>query len=210
MVGLTVALHLQQLGHRVVITAKHFPAPFETIDPVSQINYASPWAGAHNGWGRDLPARDAEDHEWRDHRFALKTFQHMEHFHGLYPEAGINITRGFEYFEDPPEHIAELSVERAEELGIEEFDLLAPSQLPHGVKFGYSFRTWTVNPMVYCCFLLRRFSIHGGNILKRELRSPNEVFSSFRNVKTVVNASGVGFGDDKVFVTRGESLKGGC
>lgn len=204
MVGLTVALHLQELGHKVVIVAKDFPAPFETIDPVLQINYASPWAGAQNGWGRDLPARDAEEHEWRDHRFALRTFEWMEQFHDQYAEAGVNITRGFEYYEDPPAHIAELSLERAEELGIKEFELHPQSQLPRGVKLAYSFRTWTVNPMVYCCFLLRRFTIQGGRVQKRELRSPNEVFA--RNVKTVVNASGIGFGDDKVFVTRGEFI----
>lgn len=200
-----MALHLQEIGHKVVIIAKDFPAPFETIDPVLQINYASPWAGAQNGWGRDLPARDAEEYEWRDHGFALRTFERMENFHIQHPEAGINITRGFEYYEDPPGHIAELSLKRAEELGIKEFELHPRSQLPNGVKLGYSFRTWTVNPMVYCCFLLRKFTMKGGRLQKGELRSPNEVFA--RNVKTVVNASGIGFGDDKVFVTRGELLR---
>lgn len=204
-IGLTIALRLQELGHQVLIVAKDFPGPFETIDPQTQINYSSPWAGAHNGWGRDLPEREASPEDWRDHSFALKTFARMAQIHAAYPEAGVTFTKGFEYYDDPPEKIKNLNPEKASNLGIEDFRLLPEDQLPKGVKVGYSFRTWCVNPMVYCSFLLRRFTIQGGKIKKREVRCPAEIFASseFQHTKFVVNASGTGFGDDKVFITRG-------
>jgi hypothetical protein len=59
--------------------------------------------------------------------------------------------------------------------------------------------------MVYCSFLLRRFVIGGGKVLKREVRGVEEVFAlGSERIPCVVNASGIGFGDDKVFITRGE------
>ncbi|OAR02360.1 hypothetical protein LLEC1_02445 [Akanthomyces lecanii] len=206
-VGLTIALHLQTLGFEVLILAKDFPGPFETLDPQAQINYASPWAGAHNGWGRDLPTGEATPEDWRDHRFALETFARMTAIQAQHPEAGLTFTRGFEYFDDPPEHIKYLNHEKASALGMEEFCLLHRDNLPKGVTFGYSFRTWCLNPMVYCCFLLRRFVYEGGKIQKRELRSPEEAFvvSPSHSARFVVNASGSGFNDDKVFITRGQT-----
>lgn len=205
-IGLTTALHLQTLGFEVLILGKDFPGPFETLDPQAQINFASPWAGAHNGWGRDLPGSQATPEDWRDHRFALETFARMTRIQAEHAEAGLTFTRGFEYFDDPPEHIKCLNDEKASALGVEEFALLQRDDLPKGVTFGYSFRTWCLNPMVYCCFLLRKFVHQGGKIQKRELRSAEEAFavSPGRSARFVVNASGYGFNDDRMFITKGK------
>ncbi len=123
-------------------------------------------------------------------------------------EAGISLRRGFEYFDDPPDDIKRLNPDRAAELGIERFTLLPQDELPQGVKMGYSFQTWCVNPMVYCCFLLRRFTLQGGKILKRELKCPEEAlaFPDYRHIKFIVNASGNGFNDSKSFITRGMAV----
>jgi hypothetical protein len=121
------------------------------------------------------------------------------------PEAGINFLRGVKCFADPPDGFRDLDSATATELGIEDFQLVSQGELPRDMTFGYSYNTWTVNTMVYCCFLLRKFTMAGGKIVKRELRSPVEVFSiaNLPPTPTVVNASGIGFGDDKVFITRG-------
>jgi len=45
-IGITSAIRLQEAGYTVTIVARDFPGPFETMDPVAHINYASAWAGA--------------------------------------------------------------------------------------------------------------------------------------------------------------------
>lgn len=182
-----------------------FPGPSETLDPETQINYASPWAGAHNGWGRDLPDTNATTEDWRDHAFALKTFARMKELHSKHKESGINFVRGFEYYDDPPENVKNLTAARASELGIEDFKITPKEQLPENVALGYDFSTWSVNPMVYCSFLLRKFSMQRGRIIKRRLQSPQEAFelSAVQNVRYVINASGTGFGDPANYIVRG-------
>jgi hypothetical protein len=201
-IGLSSAVQLQEKGYQTTILARDFPGPFETIDPVKQINFASPWAGAHNRFV--LPIDTPEDQ--RNHGLALHTYQQMEEIHRSHPEAGITFTKGIDYFEDPPAQIRELTVERAKSLGYQDFHFLPKDELPDQVTLGYSYRTWCVNPMVYCCFLLRRFTTAGGKIVHRELRDIAEVFSlqnELGPVNLVVNCSGIGFGDSKVFITRG-------
>lgn len=131
----------------------------------------------------------------------------MTQLHDKYSDAGITFTKGIEYFDDPPEMIKGLSPEKASNLGIQDFRLLSDDQLPEGVQIGYSYRTWCVNPMVYCCFLLRKAVLSGGQIIQRQLQSPAEVFASpdLPQVKYVINASGTGFGDKNVFITRGKA-----
>jgi hypothetical protein len=183
--------------------ARDFPAPFEIIDSQSQLNYTSPWAGAHNRW---IPPTNST--ETRDHELALITFEHMEQFEsmGKSGEAGITFMKGIEYLEDPPQQYVDLTNDKAKALGMKEFRLLdKKTELPPGVEWGCEYRTWCVNPMMYCCFLLRQFVFLGGKTLKREVRDPSEIFAmdEFRSVKKVINCSGVGFGDEKVFPTRG-------
>jgi hypothetical protein len=188
---------------KVTIVARDFPAPFETIDSQSQLNYTSPWAGAHNRW---IPPTD--ETEMRDHELARVTFEHMESLErmGRSGEAGLTFMKGIEYLEDPPQQYLDLTEETADHLGIQGFRALGKDELPPGVEWGCEYRTWYVNPMMYYCFLLRQFVFLGGKILKTELRDPSEIFAmdQFRGVKKVVNCSGFGFGDDKMFPTRGK------
>lgn len=72
------------------------------------------------------------------------------------------------------------------------------------VVLGIEYDTWCVNPMVYCSWLLNRFVYGGGKVVRAEVRAPGEVFEmGIGGVDVVVNASGQGFGDEKLFVTRG-------
>lgn len=212
--GLTAATRLQEAGHKVTIAARDFPAPSETIDPRTQINYTSPWGGAHNRWVVPPPSSGATRNAMleRDHGFALETFAHMDAVAARHPEAGVTFLPGIEYLDDPAK--AEggswqpLTVARAAELGISEFEVLDRSELPRGVGWGCRYRTWCVSPMVYLAFMLRRIVLRGGKVVKAELRDPREVWSiryDLGSVHAVVNCSGSGFGDPAMFVTRGQT-----
>ncbi|KAI2614907.1 FAD dependent oxidoreductase [Hypoxylon sp. NC1633] len=203
-IGLSSAVRLQAEGHAVTIVARDFPAGSETIDAQNQINYTSPWGGAHNRLVP--PTTPAEE---REHAMSLRTFDHMRAVQNRHPEAGITFMKGLEYLEAPSEAYQALTEERARtQLGMLGFRLLGNEELPRGVTWGCEYDTWCVNPMVYCSFLLRRFAIRGGKVLRREVRDPREIFSwdfEAGPVDVLVNASGIGFGDENVFVTRGQT-----
>lgn len=196
----------------MTILARDFPAPFALVDPRAQIDYTSPWGGAHNRW---VPPA-GRDEDARDHRLALATFRRMAALARERPEAGVTLVRGVEFLERPGDEYVALAREgggpgSARALGVEGFRLLGRDELPdERVAMGFEYDTWCVSPMVYCAFLLNRFVYRGGRVLRREVGDPREVFEmrDLGEVDTVVNASGRGFGDDKVFITRGTSGAG--
>ncbi|KAI1872065.1 uncharacterized protein JN550_004268 [Neoarthrinium moseri] len=139
---------------------------------------------------------------------ALKTFAEMGAIQRSNPEAGITFMPGIEYLEAPSAVYKALTEAKAKEMGMVGFRLLKPKELPDSkVKLGFTYDSWCVNPMMYCSFLMRRFGFRGGKVLKVEVRDPSEVFEikELGNVDVVVNCSGVGFNDDKVFITRGQT-----
>lgn len=215
--GLSCAIQLQEAGHaaagasEVTIIARDFPTPFALVDPKAQINFTSPWGGAHNRWVPPPVDGQAQPNDLRDHRLALATFRRMRSLQGSNPEAGITFMKGIEYLENPAPEYRALTREdgegSAKALGLESFRVLERSELPDDkVNLGIEYNTWCVNPMVYCSFLLNRFVFRGGRILRREISRPEEVFE-MRDlggpVKAVVNASGMGFNDPKSFIIRG-------
>ncbi|KAI1498192.1 FAD dependent oxidoreductase [Biscogniauxia marginata] len=203
-IGLSAALRIQAEGHAVTIVARDFPSGFETIDARAQINFTSPWGGAHN---RMVPPSNAV--EAREHGMSLTTFAHMRTVATANPEAGITFMKGIEYLEAPGTVYSALTAETARrDLGMEGFRLLRGEELPEGVTWGCEYDTWCVNPMVYCGFLLRRFVFLGGKIIKKEVRDPVEAWNIedlSAPVDALVNASGNGFGDPNVFITRGQT-----
>ncbi|KAJ4295927.1 hypothetical protein N0V88_004629 [Collariella sp. IMI 366227] len=100
------------------------------MDPITKINYTSPWGGAHNRWVPPHPSLPPS----------------------LYRER-------IEYLEQPgPEYLA-LSTPPTPTPSPPGFRLLKTSEFPADgkVTWGCEYDTWCVNPMVYCAFLLRRF-----------------------------------------------------
>ncbi|KAJ3499180.1 hypothetical protein NLG97_g527 [Lecanicillium saksenae] len=207
-IGLSVAYRLLLADYRVTIVARDFPQPFETTDAKTQINYTSLWAGAHNRWV--LPTSEHDIDGMRDHAFARSTFSHMSELLSAYgTETGIAFTPGVEYLEDPvPDVYRDLTVYKAtEELGMQDFRFLGKGDLPEHVAWGCEYRSWCVNPMVYCMFLLRRICLLGGQVAKMELRALEEVTTlSTLDTSTIINCSGIGFGDPAVFPTRGQTV----
>ncbi|KAK4229117.1 putative D-amino-acid oxidase [Podospora fimiseda] len=210
-IGLSSALLLLNSGHSVTIIARDFPAPFETIDPISQINYTAPWAGAHN---RFIPPSPSVPHTQLEHSLSLITYNHMK---SLYEsphrkEAGITFLPGIEYLEAPSAEYLSLSKPNNPILNqlyqLCGYKILSPEYFPDTkIKWGCKYESYCLNPMVYLSFLLRRFFYLGGKLLKRELRCPEEVFSLNLGTDIVVNASGTNFGlDPAVFITRGQTV----
>ncbi|KAK5225116.1 hypothetical protein LTR47_009719 [Exophiala xenobiotica] len=192
-IGLTAALTLQEQSKSpVVIIAADFPGD-------ESINYASPWAGAH---GRPAPAVTAQE---------IQMAQYMQTTHDVlydlaaaHPGVGIQFMDGYEYLADPPESYTQLRDGIGSAPG---FRVLTPSELPHGMKWGCTYRTWSLNSPVYCAFLLRLFILRGGKTMRTpaRLQSLAEVSYLAPQADTVVNCSGVGFGDKDVFPTKGQT-----
>ncbi|KAH7368529.1 FAD dependent oxidoreductase [Plectosphaerella cucumerina] len=203
--GLSAAIRLQEKGHKVTIVARDFPTPFETADARLSIDYASMWAGAHNRFILPRPGIAAEE---RDHAMSLTTFARMDDLAKRYPEAAITFMKGVEYFEAPSEEYRALTEQSARDYGFQDFRFLRRDELPDDiVRLGFEYRTWCVNPMVYCAFLLRRFVHAGGKTLVRTLRDEREALSipSLGAAQLIINCSGYGFGDKASFITRGQT-----
>ncbi|WPJ58216.1 hypothetical protein SMAC4_02862 [Sordaria macrospora] len=231
-IGLSSALALLEANYTTTILAKDLPAPFESIDPRGQINFTSPWGGAHNRWVPPFPtvpstpltAAQQSEHALRarEHAFSLSTFHRMKHFQSQNQaqQAGITFLKGIEYLETPGPEYLSLTAERAsQELGLPgTFRVLESHEFPDDkITWGCEYDTWCVNPMQYCLFLLGQIIARGGKVFKREVRSTAEVFQLFSDgvkefgetlpkADAVVNATGVGMGDDElVFPTRGQT-----
>ncbi|EGO52687.1 hypothetical protein NEUTE1DRAFT_126150 [Neurospora tetrasperma FGSC 2508] len=234
-IGLSSALALLEANFTTTILAKDLPAPFESIDPRSQINFTSPWGGAHNRWVPPFPApgpsstpltptQQAEHAlRTREHAFSLSTFRRMQLFQrqGQDQQAGITFLKGIEYLESPGPEYTSLTAQRAasQELGLPgHFRVLQSHEFPDDkVQWGCEYDTWCVNPMQYCLFLLGQIIARGGKVFKRDVRSVGEVFQLFSDsvqefgatiprADAVVNATGIGLGDDEmVFPTRGQT-----
>ncbi|KAI0023752.1 FAD dependent oxidoreductase [Xylariomycetidae sp. FL0641] len=203
-IGLSAALRIQEDGHAVTLLAKDFPSGSETIETSTHLNYTSPWGGAHN---RLVPPSSPTAPEAREHRMARATFAHLRRLPAA--AAGITFLKGVEYLEAPDATYRALTARRArDELGMEGFRLLREEEFPDDkVTWGCEYDTWCVNPMVYCAFLLRRLVFRGARVVRRDVRDPREVFElpDLGRVDVLVNASGNGFGDPAMFITRGQT-----
>jgi glycine/D-amino acid oxidase-like deaminating enzyme len=202
--GLSSAITLQEKGYAVSILAKDLPLPSEAILAVHNlINYTSPWGGAHNRW-IPPPLGSVREHAW-----AVTTYHRMHALSRSNPEAGVTFMKGIEYIEAPGPEYDSLTEQRARtELGMPGWRMLEEAEFPdERVKWGCEYDTWCVNPMVYCAFLLRRFVLRGGRVVQGVVREVDEVWAmrlDLGRADGVVNATGHGFGDKDMFVTRGK------
>lgn len=119
------------------------------------------------------------------------------------PACGVKFGDGYDFLADPSDAYLQLKGGYGDREG---FRLLEKHELPAhlGITFGCTYRRWCLNPPVYCAYLLRKFVIRGGKLLKKTLLFLEEGFSLAPAVNVVVNCSGYGFGDPNVYPVRGK------
>ncbi|KAJ4233206.1 hypothetical protein NW759_001987 [Fusarium solani] len=207
-IGLTCALSIQSklaeehLEHQylVMIVSRDFPTCTPGAPTSHAVDYASVWAGAHV---RPIPASTPQ--LAREATWLKQTVQHLKGQAEREPWIGITPVTGVEYLETPDEaYQTWIGSSFEAETGLAGFRELPKSALPPGVLLGFEYQTFCLNAPVYCTGLLRKFLLQGGSTLKRNLANEWEGFSVAPDVATVINASGVGFGDPKCFPTRGQ------
>lgn len=165
----------------------------------TSINYTSPWGGAHY---RPVPGTSPQ--LIREAKQAARTYDVVKRLAAEEPASGIQFLEGIEHLEaPPPEYLEAVDSENNVYAHLDGFRQLSKDELPPGVKWGARYWTWSVNSPVYCAFLLRKFILKGGETKEYTLASPMEAFELAKNVKTVVNCSGMGFSDPKLFIVRG-------
>lgn len=197
-IGLSTALCIQQRlssTQSILLVARDFPSD-------TSVNYASPWAGAHY---RPVPGSSPQ--ALREADQARRTFDFMKREAAEEPAAGIKFLLGVEHLEVPsPEYLDEQSVRNAYS-HLKDFRFLSSDEVPEGVKWGVHYGTYVINSPVYCAHMLRKFIVKGGTTKQYTLAHPREAFALASNVTTVVNCSGLGFGDPKSFIIKGISVQ---
>jgi hypothetical protein len=198
-IGLTTALRLQQSlpknSHKsILLVARDWPT-------TTSLNYASPWAGAHY---RPVPGKTAQS--LREETQAQATYTY---FKSACQDAasGIAKVEGVEHLENPPDEYRDQTAIETYYDHLDGFRYLRKEEMPEGVVWGVRYETFVVNSPVYLAYLLRKFILLGGRTREYTLADPREAFyladGESGNVRTVVNCSGVGFGDEKSFIIRG-------
>ncbi|KAG5944991.1 hypothetical protein E4U53_006779 [Claviceps sorghi] len=189
---------------RILLVANEWPVDADLLDSRSPSpDYASMWAGAHV---RPIPATTTQlrrEAKWL--RTTVAEFRRQVAASG--PACGVTPTRGIELLDAPDAgYRAQDAAGFAAETALSGYRELHTWELPDGVELGYEYDTFCIDPHVYCAGSLRRFLLGGGTTLRRHLGSEWEAFRLADHVKLVVNASGVGFRDDSVFPTRGQTV----
>ncbi|KAL3489241.1 Fcf1-domain-containing protein [Aspergillus germanicus] len=196
-IGLTTALRLQQSlppksNKSILLIARDWPS-------TTSLNYASPWAGAHY---RPVPGKTAQS--LREETQAQATYSYFKSA-SQDPASGIAKVEGVEHLENPPDEYRDQKAIETYYGHLDGFRFLEQSELPRDVVWGVRYETFVVNSPVYLAYLLRRFILLGGRTREYTLADPREAFYLGENVRTVVNCSGVGFGDEKSFIIRGQT-----
>ncbi|KFZ12736.1 hypothetical protein V502_06948 [Pseudogymnoascus sp. VKM F-4520 (FW-2644)] len=200
-IGLGTALRIQQNltpSQSIVIVARDFPN-------TTSINYATPWAGAHY---RPVPGQTPQIIQ--EAAWAKRTYEVFQRIAAEEPAAsGVQFVPGEEYLQKPPQEyldaVADVSKSAYEHLS-KGFEQLSPEEIGNSaVRLGIRYWTYCVNSPVYAAYLLRKFVLKGGRTRGYTLAALDEAFSLEPNVTTVVNCSGMGFGDPKSFIIRGQT-----
>ena len=119
----------------------------------------------------------------------------------------MKVAEGIEYLESPPAAYQDGKIVEETYSHLRGFRALGKDELPVDVKWGVRYDTVVINSPVYCAWLLRRFVLRGGRVMVYSLSNLLEAFwlmGEKGKVNSVVNCSGMGFGDTKSFIIRGE------
>ncbi|CAG9982834.1 unnamed protein product [Clonostachys byssicola] len=206
-IGLSSALSLQELlrddpsksSWQVVIVSKEWPTSIPGAPTSHSIEYSSMWAGAHV---RPIPAITTQLRQ--ESRWLKQTVSKFNSLLKAGNQIGLTLAPAIEVFEAPGNEYKAQTAESFEaDSGLKGYRELTAEELPRGTTFGFEYESYCINSPVYCGDLLRKFIIAGGKTINATLRSVDEASVITPNVQFVVNASGIGFNDSKVFPIRG-------
>ncbi|KAJ2971169.1 hypothetical protein NQ176_g7828 [Zarea fungicola] len=202
-IGLSIALQLARRGYRVTIIARELPGDWD-------IDYASPRAGAHF---RPVPVKTAQDAF--ENQLMRETYEELKRVadDANTRSAGVDFIPAVEYFDTAlgEEDLAMFSAWPG-------YRLLGPSELPSSdtassVKTGLTYSAWVINSPIYLKWLQHEAELLGAVFLRARLVAiPEAAFVAQQHrpdllpPKTVVNASGMGFGDPDCFPSRGQFM----
>lgn len=198
-IGLTCAWILSENDYKVKIIASNFPSTFN-----DDIDYTSPWAGAHF---RPFPSTNKGD--LKDYPLTRVTFDKLKQLSIKFPESSIKFMKGIDYIEANEWQYKNLSPGYAE--GLSNFKIIVNSKLPPNVKFGAKYDSWCLNSPLYLQFLERRLKMYFGvEFIRTILVSLEEVSQKFPN-SIIINCSGMGLDfngsyDPDCFRVRGQTL----
>ncbi|KAH3680895.1 hypothetical protein WICMUC_000038 [Wickerhamomyces mucosus] len=191
-IGLTSALVLSEKGYKVTVIASNFPT--DELTP----KYTSPWAGAHY---RPFPSLTEKD--FQDSQLTRVTYKYFKYLALQEPESSIKFIEGIDYVENKGVYGIK-SKGYFEE--IEEMREL--EDLPDGVSFGASYKTWVLNSPLYLQYLYRKLIFKFGvHFIRTEIISLKQIFQNFPKL-TVVNASGLGLQYDGGYDSESSPIRG--
>ncbi|QRW10502.1 FAD-dependent oxidoreductase [Ceratobasidium sp. AG-Ba] len=171
-VGLSTAIRIQELGHKVTILAEHLPGDKKTIE------YTSPWAGAHHV---SLAGDDV--------RQQAATGMDRETFQVMWKMSEPNDPASNCFMRVPQtEHFVGTKDQYS---GI----VVMPDDLAPSSDSGYTFTTVTIDTVVYLPYLLSVFLGKGGAIVRTKVMHVSQVAQgSYTSTKpdAIVVCAGLG------------------
>lgn len=198
-IGLTNAWILSENGYKVKIIANRFPSTFN-----DDIDYTSPWAGAHF---RPFPATNEDD--LKNFPLTRKSFKVFKKISKNFPESSVTFMQGIDYVEADEEAYANLNPGYSDAL--ENFKIIPKSELPSNVKFGAKYDSWCLNSPLYLQFLERRLKMYYDVEFILATLVSIETASQLYPNHTIINCSGMGLKynggyDSNCFAVRGQTL----
>ncbi|KAJ5304952.1 uncharacterized protein N7443_004612 [Penicillium atrosanguineum] len=186
-IGLLSALALTDAGYKVTIVARDLPGD-ESQD------WASPWAGA-----AIFPYSDSEGHSLQVESF--KYFWALAHRD---PTSGVQVVKATEFYDDRDDD----STVWYKSL-VPQYRRIPTEDLPKGVKVGFTYKTMTVNPVVFLPWVRKQLEARGVCFIRKEVSEIEEVKRITGN-EVIVHATGLGaynLADDKdVVAHRGQTM----
>ncbi|KAG0673952.1 hypothetical protein C6P40_002497 [Pichia californica] len=213
-IGLSIAylllLESKEEVKSITLISQHFPD-----DKPIDHEYTSPWAGAHF-----RPFPHSNDNYLNDKRESNYTRISYDFFKNYlvkkHPESTVEITRGFQFFENPPKSFTECA-DGINGKSLEGFKILKNNDLLFKSKFGCQYFNFSLNAPKYLIFLQNQiFELSKKQsiplfIKRMKLKSLHEVTKLFNNTDYIFNASGLGLQwdgtyDQNTYTVRGQTL----
>ncbi|KAJ5794358.1 hypothetical protein N7457_000957 [Penicillium paradoxum] len=196
-----IAVKLSQ-GYKFTVIARELPSDVD-------IDYASPWAGAHF---RPTAAKTQEE-RW-EQRLMRETYKELEGIAKHYPEVGVDFVPAVDYFD-----AANATTLPTEENGYTtrpDFRILESWEYPpkHAmIQIWVTYRSRVVNSPIYLKWLQMRAEEKEVHFIRAQLTDLQQAVSVYQenraqgdteNAMAIVDASGRGFNDPVSFPSRGQ------